>query len=329
MAKYIISRFIFVVITFFAVLVLNLFILRMMPGDIIQTRIQELVLNYGYSYEQAYKIVESQLGYDINKNIFEQFLSYILNVFRGNLGESIIYRIPVLDVIMNSILWTIYLGLASLIFSFILGIVLGIVAAYNREKLIDNIITLFASLILCIPNFLIGIILLVLFGVYLGIFPLRGAYSIEAPYFSLEFFISVLKHSVLPILSYSLVLIGNWILVFRASAITVISENYILFAKAKGLKNITILFYYILPNAIIPIIPLFFISLGGIIQGAFFVEPIFGYPGIGYFFSKAITLRDYTLIQGILTVITLIILFLNFLADILHKMIDIRVKNID
>ncbi len=230
---------------------------------------------------------------------------------------------------MHSIFWTVYLGLTALVFSFLVSLVLGIISAYNRDKFVDNVITIFASILNSIPNFLVGIILLVLFGVYLKIFPLRGAYSIETQPFSLGFLVSIIKHSVLPVLSYSLVLLGGWILAFRAAAITVISENYVLLAKAKGLKNKTILFYYILPNAIIPVIPLFFINLSGILQGAFFLEPIFSYPGIGYFFSKAIALRDYTIIQGILTIITLLVLLLNFLADITHKIVDIRTKNID
>lgn len=170
--------------------------------------------------------------------------------------------------------------------------------------------------------------MLVVFGIYLGVFPIRGAYSIDVdPSLSLEFVSSVLYHSVLPIFSYALVLSGSWILSFRASAITVISENYVLLAKAKGLKNWRILWRYILPNAMIPIIPLFFINLGGILQGAFFLEPIFSYPGLGYFFSKAVALRDYTLIQGILTVITVIILTLNFLADISYKIMAMRISS--
>lgn len=153
MRKYVFERLVSMVFTLFIVLVLNFWLLRSMPGDIIQARVQELVVNYGYPYEQAYKIIEMQLGFDPRDSNFEQFISYLSNLFVGNLGQSMVYRIEVKEIILSSVWWSLYLGISAVVISFIIGLVVGIFCAYNRGKPIDNFITMIASILNSIPIF--------------------------------------------------------------------------------------------------------------------------------------------------------------------------------
>ncbi len=178
-----------------------------------------------------------------------------------------------------------------------------------------------------VPDFLIGIVLMVLFAINLQWFPARGAYSILVePGFNIDFLLNVLWHAALPCAAYVIANFGSWALAMRGSASSVINEQFIKVAQAKGLKPSRILVQYLGRNAILPLVPTLFITLGSMIGGAMFIETIFSYPGIGYFFARAIALRDYTLIQGILLIITIAIVLLNILAEYVYMLIDPRLR---
>ncbi len=299
-----------------------------MPGDFIHLRAVEIVQQQNIPYETAYSIAKTQFNYDPGVPIYKQFFIYIGGLMIGNFGTSITLRIPVSSIIFRALPWTLFLCSVSLFFSFLIGSTFGLIMSWKRRsKILESLMNLFSVITQAVPDFLIGLILLVIFAVKLRWFPLRGAYDMSiTPGFSFEFIGSVFYHAALPILAFTISTMGGWALAMRASATSVLSEDYINVAKAKGLKESRIFRRYLGKNAFIPILPGLAISFGYMISGSMFIEWMFSYPGIGYFFGYSIGTRDYTLLQGILLLSTVTIVMINYLSDYIYILIDPRVK---
>lgn len=315
----------------FTILVATIFsfiLIRLMPGDFIQQRATEISQAQNIPFDVAFKIAKTQYNYDPNVPMYKQFFDYIGGLLHGNFGTSMTLRIPVSSVILNALPWTIFLCIVSLFFSFLTGSVLGLIMSWKRRsKVLEAFMNLFSVITQAVPDFLIGLILIVIFAVRLRWFPLRGAYDMSAtPGFNPEFISSVIYHAILPVLAFTISTMGGWALSMRASATSVMSEDYINVARAKGLKENRIFRRYLGKNAVIPIIPGVAITFGHMISGSMFIEWLFSYPGIGYFFGYSIGMRDYTLLQGILFLSTVTIVLVNYLSDIIYALIDPRVK---
>ncbi|MFP4498498.1 MAG: ABC transporter permease [Vulcanimicrobiota bacterium] len=316
------------ILTILIAITFTFILVRQMPGDIVHTLALQLQMQRGISYNEAREIAKAQLNYDPSVPVYIQYFKYITNlVFRGNLGMSLHFRIPVATIIKSALPWTILITSSSVILSFIIGTLLGTTVAWRRKSILDPIVTLYATVTQAIPDFLIGLILLVIFGVMLGWFPMRGAYGPDVtPGFNLAFIGSVLYHAILPIVAFSIQAVGGWALGMKASATSVLGEDYINVAKAKGLSEQRIIVNYLGKNAILPLITSVAIALGAMLGGSMLVETIFGYPGLGYFFAQAINLKDYSLIQGLFLITTVAIIFANLIADIIYTKLDPRIK---
>lgn len=316
------------VVTILAATLLSFVLIRAMPGDFLDLRATELMQQQGLSYQTAYKIASTQYNYDPTVPIWKQFLLYVGNLLRGNLGTSMTLRIPVSQVILQALPWTLFLSLFSLSISFVLGSVLGVLMAWYRKlRWFSSLANGFSVISQAIPDFLFGVLLLVFLGVRLRWFPIRGAYDISVePGLNLPFVLSVLKHACLPALAYTLASVGGWMLAMRASALQVLSENYIQVAEAKGLKKSRVFVRYLTRNAIMPPVTSLAIAFASMLSGSIFVEWMFAYPGIGYFFGYAIGNRDFTLLQGILLVSTITMVLANLSVDVIYRWIDPRVK---
>ncbi len=316
------------VITIFVAITFTFFLVRMMPGDIVHTLAVQIQMQQGVSYDEAREIAKAQLNIDPDVPIYTQYISYIKNLLlHGNLGLSRTYRIPVSVIIRKALPWTIFITTTSVILSFTIGVLLGTTVAWKRKTILDPIISLYATITQAVPNFLIGLILLVIFGVTLRWFPMRGAYgpNVEAG-FNIPFILDVLYHGTLPILAFSIQAVGGWALAMKASATSVLGEDYINVARAKGLSEQRIIVHYLGKNAILPLITSLAITIGSMLGGSMLVETIFGYPGLGYFFGQAIATRDYSLIQGLFLITTVAIIVANLIADILYTKLDPRIK---
>lgn len=315
-------------ITILAATLLSFVLIRTMPGDFLDLRATELVQQQGLPYETAYKIARTQYNYDPSVPIWRQFVFYIGNLLRGNLGMSMTLRIPVSEIIWQALPWTLFLSLLSLSISFSLGMLLGVVMAWYRNKRwLISLMNGFSVISQAIPDFLFGLLLLVFLGVRLRWFPLRGAYDISVePGLNVPFLLSVLHHAFLPAMAYTLASLGGWMLAMRASSMQVLSEDYIQVAEAKGLKKSRIFLRYLSRNAIMPPVTSLAIAFASMLSGSIFVEWMFAYPGIGYFFGYAIGNRDFTLLQGILLVSTITMVLANLMADVIYRWIDPRVK---
>jgi peptide/nickel transport system permease protein len=214
--------------------------------------------------------------------------------------------------------------------SFTIGILLGLIMAYRREGWLDHSLSVIASVLSAVPNYILGILLIIWLGVRWGVVPvaqMRGSLSPGVvPGFTFEFFQDALFHAALPIATYVLATVGSWMLTMKSSTISVLEEDYVTVARAKGLKESRITTAYVGRNAALPLFTLLAISIGFVMGGSVLIETIFQYQGIGYSLLQSVNKRDYTVMQGIFLVITLAVIFANFFADILYSWLDPRIK---
>lgn len=299
----------------------NFFIFRLMPGDPLDFASSDTNSNsIETSSGSNYKYLEEYYGLD--KPIHIQFIDTIKSNISGDFGQSIFYRQSVITLLQEKLPWTLYMVFSSSIISLILGIILAFVGI--KYKSLDNVLYTILNMISEVPSFLVGVVLLFTLAVKIDFFPLAGGYTAFKEYETIFGFIfDVIRYSILPIICLVLVNIGDFYLTARASFLQVIDKDYVLTAKAKGLKEHKVLIFYILKNSFPPILNKLFISIGFTLSGSLLVENVFSYPGIGKLLKDAVMQRDYILIQGIFLVSTIFVLISNILADIINQ------KNID
>lgn len=302
-------------------------LLRQMPGDVLHNWALQIQSQQGVPYEDARRMAATLINYDPDEPLWSQYLRYMGGLAHGDLGRSLTYRIPVGEIMLAALPWTLFLTGVSLSLSFLLGSLLGLLAAWKRRGWLDGAVSLYATVTQAIPDFLLGVLLLVALGVTLRWFPLRGAYSLAVdPGLNLPFLLDVLRHVFLPALAFALPGLGGWAMAMRASSVSVLGEDYLAVARAKGLKSGRILNRYLGRNALLPLVAALPPALGSMLGGTMLVESIFGYPGVGYFLSQAIATRDYTLMQGLFLFFTAATVAGNLLAEAVSRRLDPRLR---
>ncbi|BCX06131.1 MAG: peptide ABC transporter permease [Candidatus Roseilinea sp.] len=329
--SYVFRRLVKALATIFAVVTATFFLIRLMPSNPVEIFIQEQIAMYGMSYQEARDQASALFAIDLDAPLSQQYLEYLGNLLRGDLGQS--YRSKgtyVADIIRQFLPWTLFSVGTSLLISFVLGVVLGMLMAYRRETPIDYALSTFASLVSSVPNYLIAIILLVVLGPQLRIIniaSMRGSISPGVqPGFTLHFFLDVLYHAALPIFVYVLTTIGGWMLAMKSSTIATLEEDYVTVARARGLKDGRIMTSYVGRNASLPLFTQLAISIGFVFGGSVLIEAIFVYQGIGQQLIKAINQRDYPVMQGIFLIITISVIMANLIADLLYSRLDPRIR---
>lgn len=298
-----------------------------MPGDIMYSLAADRASSEGIPFNIAYEEVKGMYGVSTNQPLYKQYLIYLSDLLRGNLGTSVQYLIPVSQIIVTALPWTALVLSISITLSFGIGALLGMLAAWKRKTLLDPLVSGYASLTGAIPNYLVAVLLLFVFAINLKWLPLQGAYDVStAPGFNIPFLLSVLYHAILPVTSYVLEGIGGWALLMKANAVSVLGEDYITAAQARGLKNRRIVVSYVGRNALLPPFTRLAVVFGGMLGGSALIETVFAYPGIGFFFGKAVALRDYPLMQGLLLLTIAGVILANLVADFLYSKLDPRVK---
>jgi len=220
------------------------------------------------------------------------------------------------------------LGGVAVILSFLLGCFLGIIAAWKRGTWLDTLLSPSMNFLSAIPYFWLALFTLYIFAYSLNWFPLSGGYDSANvdPGWTLDFISSVIQYAFLPALTLVVSSLAGWMLTMRNSMITTLSEDYVLMARAKGLSERRVMFWYAARNAVLPNITGFAIAIGAIVGGQLLTEMVFSYPGIGYALLQAVNQQDYAMIQSVFLIITLAVLGANFLADILYAFLDPRVR---
>ncbi|WP_368497730.1 ABC transporter permease [Herbiconiux sp. A18JL235] len=322
--RFLLRRAGFYLVAFWVSLTLNFFLPRLIPGDPasrLLSRIQDrLTPDQIASLKGVFGLSDDPL--------WMQYLTYLGNVFQGNLGLSISrFPAPVVDVIAGGLWWTILLGGVALIVSFIVGNILGVIGAWRRGGAVDSFLPPVLVFFSAFPYFWLAMLALFFLGFQLHLFPIRNAYDATlTPAFDADFIGSVLYHLVLPAGTVVLVSVGGWMLGMRNTMIGTLSEDYISMAEAKGLFRRTVMYRYAARNALLPAVTSFGLSLGFIISGALLTEIVFTYPGLGYQLLTAVQNLDYPLIQGLLLMITFAVLIANMLVDIAYVRLDPRVR---
>jgi len=325
---YIVRRFFILVAVIFAAVSLNFFLPRIGGENPIRQKLMAQAALSGAAQlgmEDMVKEYEEKFG--LNKPLWEQYLTYMSDISRFDFNYSIIsYPRKVADIIAEAIPWSMALLLVSTILGFLIGNLFGALQAWpNAPKFLKFVMPPFMMLS-AIPYFLLGLILVYVFGFFMGVFPMYGGYKTGTiPMLTPAFMWDVAWHSFLPALSIILVSMGGWALGMRSLMIMTQGEDYVIFADAMGLNDRTIFSQYAVRNALLPQVTALGLALGTIVSGAVLVEGIFGYPGIGTVLFHAIEGADYFLIQGIVFVIILSIGTATFILDIIYPLLDPRI----
>jgi peptide/nickel transport system permease protein len=329
--NYIIRTILQAIVTIWAVVTFTFFLVRLMPGNPVDVYIDFLINQQNMTYQDAYSRAASQFRFDPNASPISQYVEYMGQLLQGDLGQSITSSgTHVIDQIARFMPWTIFSVGLGLLISFSVGAVLGTLMAYGRNTPIDHALSLLASILSAVPNYIWGLLILIVLGVQLHWFnigDLRGTYEPSlTPGFNWKFLSSVLQHAFLPVLVYVLGSVGGWMLNMRNSTISTLGEDYVNFARARGLGSSRILLAYVGRNAALPMFTLLAINIGFIIGGSVIIEELFVYKGIGSFLFWSISQRDYTSMQGVFLIITISVVVSNLLADLLYSQLDPRVR---
>lgn len=315
------------ILTMLTSLLLIFFVIQAMPGDPVETLTQEYMKTGQLGYDQAYAKAKIALNYDPDVPILQRFTTYVKGIASGNLGQSMAFKESVSKIVLGALPWTLLVCSISLFLSFMVGVILGIYVAWKRSKLLDGVITGYQAVVGSIPDYIVAYLLVLLFSLTIGIFPSKGAYSSNVtPGFNLAFIGSVLSHAALPIFSYFLTTLAGWIMGMKANCLSVLCEDYINYAKARGISNKRIIFSYLGRNAMLPMVTSVAISFGMMFGGSPLIENLFVYPGVGYYLTTAISRRDYPLMQGMFLMIIVMVLISGLIAEFLNTRLNPRLR---
>jgi len=321
---YLLRRIGFYLFTAWAAITINFFLPRLIPGDPVQSLIAR---SHGMLDTSAIRSLYVLFGLDTDQNIFQQYFSYLGQLFRGDLGLSFtFFPTPVSEVIADSLPWTLGLVGITTIISFFLGTLLGVIAGWWRGSWVDMVMpaTTFLS---SIPYFWLGLVAITFLADQGGAFPSSGGYDPGVvPSWDMDFVWSAVYHSLLPAITILISSMSGWILSMRNMMLTVSSEDYITVAHAKGLSERRVMISYAARNALLPNVSGFALSLGLIVGGTLLVEIVFSYPGVGFQLFQAVGSKDYPLVQGIFLIITLSVLVANLFADLIYLVLDPRTR---
>lgn len=306
-------------LTMLASLLLVFFVIQAMPGNPVNVLAQEYMRSTQLPYDQALSKAKMALNYDPDEPVIQRFITYVKGISTGNLGDSMSFKEPVTKIVLGALPWTLLVCSIALLLSFAIGTILGIYVAWKRSKILDGIVTGYQAIIGSIPDYIVAYLLIVLFSVVLGLLPSKGSYdsSVQAG-FNASFILSVLSHAALPILAYFLTTLAGWVMGMRANCLSVLGEDYINYARARGLSNKRIIFNYVGRNAMLPMVTSVAISFGMMFGGSPLIENLFVYPGVGYYLSTAISRRDYPLMQGMFLMIIVMVLLSSLIAEFLY-----------
>jgi peptide/nickel transport system permease protein len=330
---YLVRKILFALLTSAAVIITNFFLFRVLPGDPVRmliheprmTREAQEAIRADFGLDRPVWIdVEGLMEGDWAAAFDTQFVVYLRNLLHGNLGVSFHSRRPVGDLLAERVWRTVILLMGGQVLSTVFGMAFGLLAAWRRGSRLDAVVLLWALFTWGLPTFFFGIILLILAR---GRLPAGGMVTPGLrPEEGLSYWVDVARHLILPTITLAVVYTGEYILIMRSSVMDVLSEDYILTAKAKGLSTVRILRSHALKNAMLPMVTMIALTLGYTVGGSIQVETVFSWPGIGRLMYEAVAARDYPILQGVFLLLAVSVITANLVADLLYSMLDPRVK---
>lgn len=305
MLKFIGKRVAYALLTLYLIATATFFLVAGAPGDPIAAKV-------GQMPEQAQEIIREKYGLD--KPVVERYVIYMKNLLTtGDFGESIIYTgKSANEIIKNNTLVSAKIGLLALFFQASIGIALGMVAALNRGKLPDHIIRVGVVLAICVPSFVFAAVLQYFLAFKWKLVPVFGW--------------GELKHYILPVLTYAIGGIASYAKYMRNSTLSVIGEDYIITAQAKGCTRGRVVRKHVMRNSMIPIVTMIGPALAGIFAGSFIIEKMFAIPGLGFYYMKAVSDNDYTMVMGLTIFFAILFVGSLIVVDILYGIVDPRIR---
>ncbi len=322
--KYLLRQIGIYLVAFWVSLTLNFILPRMMPGDPVTALVARMRGKLNPAEIEAIRVA---YGFS-NRPLWEQYFQYLGHMLRGDFGLSIsAYPVKVSTVISTAFMWTILLGIVTLLLGFLIGTFLGVIVAWRRGSFLDSILPGVFSFTGSFPYFFLAMVALFFLGFELKWFPMAHSYSDKvSPAWSWSFISSVAFHLVMPAGTVILVSIGGWLVGMRSTMIGVLAEDYIVMAEAKGLPQWQVMFKYAMRNAILPNMTQFGMAVGFILGGQILTELVFSYPGLGFQLVRSVSTHDYPLMQALFLMITLAVLGANLIVDLLYVRMDPRVR---
>lgn len=305
MLKFIGKRLAYAILTLFLIATATFFLVAGAPGDPIAAKV-------GQMPEQAQEIIEKKYGLD--KPVLQRYTTYMKNLITtGDFGESIVYTGKSANDVIKENTWTsAKIGLLAILFQVTIGVALGMIAALNRGKPVDHVIRVLVVLAICVPSFVFAAVLQYFLAFKWKLVPVFGW--------------GQLKHYILPVAAYAIGGIASYTKYTRSSMISVIGEDYIVTAQAKGCKRKRIVKKHVLRNSMIPIITMIGPAISGVFAGSFILEKMFSIPGLGFYYVKAVSDNDYTMIIGLTIFFAILFVGALIVVDILYGIADPRIR---
>ncbi len=333
MLRYLLSKLLTFLPTFFGVTLISFSFIRVLPGDPIIVMAGERGLS-----DERYQELVKQFGFD--RPLMEQYFDYLSGVLQGDLGQSFVTKRPVWDEFFALFPATLELSVCAMIFAVLLGLPAGIIAAVNRGKLFDRLLMSSALIGYSMPIFWWALLLIILMSGWLGLTPVSGRISLLYLFEDPTGFMiwdaiqseesgalgSALHHLILPTIVLGTIPLAVIARQTRSAMLEVLSEDYIRTAKAKGLAPFRINGIHALRNAMIPVITVIGLSVGTLLAGAILTETIFSWPGIGKWMVDSIFRRDYPVVQGGLLLIAVMVMIVNLTVDVLYGLINPKIR---
>jgi peptide/nickel transport system permease protein len=319
----------YLLVTWVAV-TLNFFIPRLMPGDPATVMIAQITQRTGQPPNPATVQSIRLLFGSPDQSLLTQYWGYLGQLLHGDLGLSISqYPVPVADLVMSALPWTLMLVGSATVFAFVIGVALGILVGWRPGRGMDTVVTPLSTVVGVVPYFWVALLAVWIFAVKLRWAPVSGGYAPDAvPGPNLPFLISALGYGALPVATIVFSAFGGWVFGQRNMMVTTLSEDYVLLARAKGLSGWAVMLRYAARNALLPSVTNFALAIGGLVGGSLLTEIVFSYPGMGFLLFDAVSNRDYPTMQAVFLLITLTVLLANFLADSLYVLLDPRTREV-
>jgi len=310
--KYIAKRIGYLLLTTFAVMTIVFIVLRILPGDP-----AILILGPDASVDSIAAMRE-KLG--LNQPILVQYFAYLKSFITFDFGDSLAHHVPVLSLLKRALPYTITLSIAALLVSVVVGVPLGVMSALKRNGIFDFFSRVASLLTIGMPHFFLGLMMLLFFSYRLKWFPLLGGGSFDDPG-------SVLYHLILPAIAMGLPRAATQLRFTRANMLEVLGLDYVRTARAKGLREGSVIYKHALRNALLPVITIIGANLGQLLGGAFLMEVIFTRPGIGKLLLDGIRARDYPMVQVTIVFFAFMVAVINLLTDLLYSIADPRIQH--
>ncbi|MDR1704437.1 MAG: ABC transporter permease [Clostridiales bacterium] len=319
MARYLLKRFFLCMIAVMFSVFINFALVRLAPGDPIS-------IMAGIEKPNPLMIEALTKKYGLDKPIIVQFGMYLQNVFRGDYGFSYRSNLPVTTLISERVGPTLLLSLTSLGLSILLGCWLGLRAARKKDTLFDRFFSNLAYVLDAMPNFWLGLMMMLLFASTLKLLPTAGMIDVRAGYTGFQNILDILKHMILPVSCTTFLMMPGYYRIMRASALQAMNEDYVTLFRAAGMPRKQVFRSYVLKNAVLPVVTMIGMSLAYSIMGVALIEIVFAWPGMGRLLLDSINKRDYAVLSGIYLILSISITAATVLLDAVYAWMDPRIR---